>query len=98
MESSFAAWLNETKDHGKEIHFAPTDAVGTAAGSTYQANLGNSLIAAATLRPTRRQAALDTAEAERIDRTRNPSDYIGKCLEPKRGGAGKHDLSERKTP
>ena len=35
-------------------------------------------IIAAALRHKRRQAALDAAEAERLDRIRNPSDYLGK--------------------
>jgi hypothetical protein len=35
-------------------------------------------ILAAALRQRRRQAALDAAEAERLDRIRNPLDYLGK--------------------
>lgn len=35
-------------------------------------------IVATALRQRRRQAALDAAEAERLDRIRNPSDYVGK--------------------
>ena len=35
-------------------------------------------IIAAALRHRRRQAALDAAEAERLDRIRNPSEYLGK--------------------